>query len=73
MNRRRENQWVRRFRKRGYLATRGDGWDVWAFNKETKSVILIDVKTRKGKRNPKIKYLKEYKDVNVKTYTLSYE
>lgn len=49
---RRERELVNHFRSLGYAACRSAGshspWDVWAWHKERKSLVLIQVKTTKG-------------------------
>jgi len=49
---RRERELVKTLRAAGYDACRSAGshspWDVWAWNKETNHVLLIQVKTTRG-------------------------
>ena len=76
-SRRREWQLMNNFREIGYDACRSAGshsaFDVWAWNEKDRLVTLVQIKTKKGSRKAKIKNLKTFENVIVKTMTLSYE
>ena len=65
---RRERQLVNFYRKLGYEACRSagshSGWDVWAWNKNTKHMVLIQVKTTRGGRKLVVTH-ESFKDVTV--------
>lgn len=73
---RRERELVNDLRAKGYHACRSAGshspWDVWAFHPETGHVVLIQVKTKKGKRSLIIKDRKTYHG-QIDTSTYSWE
>jgi hypothetical protein len=73
----RERELVNKFRADGWDACRSAGshspWDVWAFNPNTKEVILIQVKTKKGARGKKVKFYTRFEPATISTYTMSYE
>lgn len=73
----RERELVNKFRSQGYQACRSAGshspWDVWAWNPASRTLVLIQVKTKRGARQIVEKSKVLFENCIVKTSTYSWE
>lgn len=74
---RRERELVNEYRRNGWDACRSAGshspWDVWAFNRKTKEVHLIQIKTKRGGRGLRLADKTLDRGCIIETWTQHYE